>query len=748
VGTTSAAQTLAIKNTGSAPLTISSIALSGTNAAAFLRSGTCTSVAVNATCTLSLTFNPTTAGANSATLTINSNAHQNAEATVALSGTGLSTTLTQFVGTIDGPGFVNGTGTAARFNAPSGIAIDAFGSLYVTDTNSHLVRKITSAGVVTTLAGKTLIPGTANGTGTVAQFNKPTGIAINGTTLYVADTDNQLIRKLTTAGAASAFVGSAGTSGSTNGTGTAARFNRPQGLVTDSGGNVFVADTDNAIIRRATAAGVVTTFAGTAGSAGGTNGTGAAARFSKPTGIGRDASNNLFVADVAGQTIRRATTGAVVTTFAGTNGTTGSTNSTTGTSARFSSPSGAVVDTSGNVFIADAANGTIRRITTAGAVTTFAGTAGAFGAADGTGAAASFYRPVGIARDASNNLYVADPVAHTIRKITTGGVVSTFAGVSAVVGANDNTGSSATFRGPTNIVADASGNLFIADTGNHMIRRVTPAGVVTTFAGQAQTAGSANGNGTAARFNGPTGLAIDSTGNIFVADTGNSIIRKISPAGVVTTVAGTAGSTGSTNGTGTAARFRLPAALAVTTTGILYVADTGNYTIRRIVLSSGAVTTLAGSAGNIGTTEGAGTAARFGLVYGLGVDSSGSIYAADFTASTIRKITASGVTSTFAGTANSRGTTNATGTAARFSSPYGLAVDGSNNLYVSDYANCIIRKITSGAVVTSSIGTAETCRFTAGNAPAAINMPTGLTKVGTTLYVTVGNGVAKVENIP
>lgn len=178
------------------------------------------------------------------------------------------------------------------------------------------------------------------------------------------------------------------------------------------------------------------------------------------------------------------------------------------------------------------------------------------------------------------------------------------------------------------------------------------------------------------------------------------------------------------------------------------MADTGNYTIRKIVLSSGAVTTLAGSAGSTGTTDGSGKAARFGLIFGLGVDGSGNVYAADFSASTIRRITPTGVTSTFAGTANSRGATNATGTAARFSSPYGLTVDGSDNLFVSDYANCIIRKITSGAVVTTPIGTAGTCKFTAGNAPAAINMPTGLTKSGATLYVTVGNGVAKIANMP
>ena len=746
LNTTSTASVVTLTNTGSANLVVSGVTVSGPDAAAFAPASTCATVAPSATCTISVTFTPTTAGAKTASLSIASNV-TGSPTLVGLSGTVTVTTLSQFVGTIDGPGYADGTGAAARFNAPSGIAVDSSGTLYVTDTQSHLIRKISSGGVVTTLAGQALVPAAINSTGSAARFNKPSGIAIAGTTLYIADTENHLIRKLTTDGVASTLAGAAGSAGSINGTGTAAKFRRPQGVVTDSGGNVFVADTDNAVIRKSTSAGVVTTFAGTAGSTGGTNGTGAAARFSKPTGMGRDASNNLFVTDVVGQTIRKVTSLAAVTTFAGANGTVGSTNAT-GTAARFSAPSSAVVDSSGNIFIADAANSAIRKITAAGAVTTFAGTAGAQGSADATGAAARFYRPVGIARDASNNLYVADSVGQTIRKITTGGVVSTFAGVSAVVGANDNTGSAATFRSPSGVVADGNGNLFIADTGNHTIRKVTPTGVVSTFAGTALSAGSANATGTSARFNAPAGLAIDTAGNIYVADTGNHIIRKITPGGAVTTVAGTAGSSGSIDGTGAAARFKSPAALAVTKTGILYVADAGNYTIRKIVLSSGAVTTLAGTAGSKGTSEGTGTAARFGIVNGLGVDSGGNIYAADFSASTIRRITPTGITSTFAGAANSRGSTNATGTAARFSSPYGIAVDGSNNLYVSDYANCLIRKITSMAIVTTPIGTAGICKFTAGNAPTAINMPSALSKVGTTLYITVGNGVAQVSNVP
>ena len=747
INTTSASQTLTIRNIGSATMTVSSIVLSGTNAAAFRMTGSCGTIPTNATCSQTFTFMPTASGTNTATLTINSNAYQSAATQVALSGKGVGTTISQLAGTSDGPGFVNDTGTAARFNAPTGLAIDASGNVFVADNENHVIRKITSSGAVTTLAGTSLQPGAVNATGATARFNKPFGIAINGTTLTVADTDNHLIRRVTSAGATTTLAGTAGTVGSVNGTGTAARFSSPQGVVIDSAGNAFVADTGNRIVRRITSTGVTTTFAGTAGSAGNTDGTGTAARFQSPVGVARDASNNLYVVDPIGQTIRSITTTGVVTTFAGNAGSAGSTDGS-GIAASFSSPSGAVVDSSGNILIADAANGTVRKITSAGAVTTFAGTAGSQGSVNGTGAAAMFYRPVGIARDASNNLFVADPVAHTIRRITPAGVVTTFAGFPAVVGANDNTGSLASFRNPSGVVSDADGNLYVADSGNHTIRKVTSGGVVTTFAGTAQSSGWADGTGAAARFNGPTGLAIDGAGNIYVADSGNHTIRMITSGGVVTTIAGTAGSAGTADGTGAAARFRSPSALAVTSSGLLYVADTANFTVRRITLSTMQVATLAGSAGLSGTTNGTGTAARFGLVYGLGVDGAGNIFAADFSGSMIRRITPAGAVTTFAGTANARGTTNGTGTAARFSSPYGLTVDAGNNIYVADYGNCMLRKITSAAAVTTPIGTAGTCRFSAGNAPGTINMPMGIIKQGNTIHFTAGNGVGRVVNIP
>ncbi|HUR41397.1 MAG TPA: NHL repeat-containing protein [Verrucomicrobiae bacterium] len=331
------------------------------------------------------------------------------------------------------------------------------------------------------------------------------------------------------------------------GTTATARFNNPHALVVDSAGNIFVADSSNHTIRKITPTNGVTTFAGLAGSSGAANGTGVIARFNAPHGIAINAADTLFLADSLNHTLRAVTPAAAVTTLAGVAGSIGSGNGT-GTAARFTFPFGVVTDSAGNLFVVDHDNNTIRRVTPGGDVTTLAGIAGVTGSADGTGAAASFNGPRGIAIDASDNLYVADFGNYTLRMITSGGVVTTLAGTAGApitFGNGDGTGAAARFSGPSGVATDSLGNIFVTDINGHTIRKVTPAGVVTTFAGSSP--GSANGNGTSAQFRIPDGIAIDASDNLYIADTFNCTIRKITPAADVTTVAGQALSCGSTN---------------------------------------------------------------------------------------------------------------------------------------------------------------------------------------------------------
>ncbi|MHB8522168.1 MAG: InlB B-repeat-containing protein, partial [Limisphaerales bacterium] len=308
----------------------------------------------------------------------------------------------------------------------------------------------------------------------------------------------------------------------------------------------------------------------------------------------------------------------------------------TGSVARFSFPSGVAVDSTGNVYVADSRNDTIRQVTPGGVVTTLAGWAGTGGSADGTGSAAGFALPSGVAVDSAGNLYVADEWNHTIRKVTPAGVVTTIAGLAGISGSVDGTQTGARFDHPSGVAVDSAGNLYVADAANATIRKVTPAGAVTTLAGLAGSSGSVDGVASAARFGDPSGVAVDGAGNVYVADTGNDTIRKVTPAGVVTTLAGLAHSPGSTDGIGSAARFDSPFGVALDTAGNVYVTDSANDTIRKVT-PAGAVTTLAGLAGSSGSTDGTGSAARFYGPHGVAVDSAGNVYVAETANNTIRK---------------------------------------------------------------------------------------------------------------
>ena len=331
----------------------------------------------------------------------------------------------------------------------------------------------------------------------------------------------------------------------------------------------------------------------------------------------------------------------LVTTLAG-SGYAGSSDGT-GTGATFNSPFSAAVDASGNIYVADTQNDTIRKVTPAGVVTTLAGSAGVFGSSDGTGSSANFGRPQGVCVDSAGNVYVADTYNQTIRKITPAGAVTTLAGTAGASGSADGTGSSARFNMPCGIAVDGSGNLYVSDLNNNTIRKITPAGVVTTLAGSGAY-GSSDGSGSSASFERPQGAAVDTAGNVYVADTVNFTIRKITPAGVVTTLAGTAGLSGSIDGTGTSARFNNPGGVAVDKAGNVYVADSANDTIRQIT-PNGAVTTLAGSAGYYGSSDGTGSSARFAYPQCVAVDSAGNVYVADTNNDKIRKGVASGAPS-------------------------------------------------------------------------------------------------------
>jgi outer membrane protein assembly factor BamB len=318
-------------------------------------------------------------------------------------------------------------------------------------------------------------------------------------------------------------------------------------------------------------------------------------------------------------------------------------------------------------------------------ISTLAGLAGHSGTNDGLGSAARFAAPTGVAMDAQGNIYVADHDSHTIRKIDPAGAVTTLAGAPRTPGSDNGPRNVARFAYPSGVAVDSAGMVYVTDTGNHTIRKVTPAGDVTTLAGTAGADGSSDGTQGDASFRSPTGICIDGAGYLYVSDTDNSTIRKISPSGVVTTLAGWAQNPGDTDALGTSAQFNAPNGIAVDTAGTVYVADTANGKVRKV-----------GPAKLVSTltvlVDGNRVNASFRNAWGVAVDAAGTVYVSDSLDHTIQTVTAAGIWSTAAGIEGKPGSSDGTANTALFSSPRGMTVGTDGTLVVASTGNRTVRK--------------------------------------------------------
>jgi sugar lactone lactonase YvrE len=615
-------------------------------------------------------------------------------------------------------GFANGVGASTEFAVPVGVAIDAQGVVFVADRDNNRIRKLTfnaeGVATVTTVAGNSNA-GFVDGVGGAAQFDAPVALAFDGDGyLWVAERDNNAIRKLTFDGAGVATVSTiAGTGafGFAVGTASDAQFRNPGGIVYDPvHDHIIIADTGNNRIRvlhQHNPVPEIETIAGLDVS-GFADGDLSTAKFSGPTGLAWGPDDCLYVADKDNRRIRRLTFASdvdvTVDTVAGT-GASGSTNGA-GATATFQQPVNLTFNPAGELFVSDGSSDLVHKLVFGGAGATVSTAAGSrTGSADGP-LASVLGNLQDLAVEGTDTLYVAEGGAHRIGRVTvdaSGQETYTVIAGSTSSGFANGDGATARFSTPSAIVTGAPGELFIADTGNNRIRKLTidSLGVVnvTTIAGSG-AATFADGDATTARFKAPQGLCRAADGTLFVADSTNNRIRKVVIDGsggvTVTTVAGT-GAPGGADGPGASATFSAPEAIAVAADGTLYVADTANHKIRRITfdaLGAATVDTIAGT-GSSGSTEGLGSVARFAAPSGIEVESSGSVLVGDEDNNKIRRITftdAGAVVTTVAGT-GTIGFSDGPGTMAQFSSPEGVAVGPDGRIYVADKGRGLIRVV-------------------------------------------------------
>lgn len=629
-------------------------------------------------------------------------------------------------GNTGGSGYADGKGNLARFNWAGGISADPSGNVYVIDNNNSVIRRVSPDGTVKLFGGQAKNPSRVDGPLVDARFYYPQQIAVDRAgTVYVAEYCN--IRRIA-AGVVSGFLGTDGCN-TRDGALSQASVSGVMGMAVDADGTLYFSERNNSngqLVRKITSAGVVSTLAGSPTESGKTDGTGSAARFSNIGKLAVDANKNVFVAD--GTAIRQISPSGEVSYYAGAPDSYGQTEGYR-TSARLGYITGLAFDGRGNLFVAD--NQRIARISTIGNVVTAVGSGnsndGYPTSVDGPGATASAGNPTVLASLPNGGLAFFDNSAYAVRTLTVDATVTTLAGGGRSGGFADGVGTAARFASyaghPSALILAPNGTLTLADTTNRRIRRFSlDSRLLDTLAGTSNYGGD-DGPASLATFAHPIGLAYDAAGNLYVSDGGQ--IRRISASGTVTTIAGRTWDWGCVDGVGAAARFSAPAGMVVDSKGNLIVAEQGYYVLRRVT-PDGTVTTIAGKSGESGYVNGVGSDARLGAVRYLAIDKADNVYFTDGYQS-IRKLAPNGEVSTAAGAPYSSALIDDIGAFARFNNPSGLAFDARGNLYVADTGNNAIRRITPSGQVSTVIASNSLVSVLQPGPGGNINQPTAIT---------------------
>ena len=610
-----------------------------------------------------------------------------------------------------------GQATATQLYFPYGVAVDGSGNIYIASVGNNCIRKVDTAGIITTVAGNGEQGYSGDGgLATAAKLFFPYGVTVDGSgNLYIVDTGNNRIRKVTastgiiTTVAGSGARGFGGDGGSA--TATAAKLNWPRGVAVDGSGNIYIADAGNHRVRKVDATTRnISTVAGDGTSGFGGDGgpaTDAAVKLNNPWDVALDGDGNLYIADAGNYRIRQVDADGNIATFAGNGSASCCNDGSPATMAGLGRPLHLALDGSNNLYIVSHISHQILKVTAStGIITTIAGrTNRGFNGDGGLATATLFYNIQGVAVDGSGNLYIVDFNNQRIRRVdAVTKIVSTVAG-----GATGDGGpaTAAHLNSPRGVEADGAGNFYIGDVFNYRIRKIDAAGNISTVAGNGTDGFSGDGDlATAATLRHPENTALDGDGNLYIADAFNNRIRKVDADGNISTIAGIGrNGFGGDGGLATAATLHYPWDVALDGSDNLYIADRDNRRIRKIDADSKIISTVAGDGTRgDGGDGGQATAAQLNLPHGVAVDGDGNLYIADSGSHRVRKVDADGDISTVAGD-GTRGFSGDGGqaTAAQLNYPYSLALDGSGNLYIADRNNNRIRWVNAATGIIATV---------------------------------------------
>jgi sugar lactone lactonase YvrE len=602
--------------------------------------------------------------------------------------------------------------TQASIGAANGCAIDSAGNVYFSSASEGTVFRIDTSGVLTRVAsaaptGLRLPPGVTPA-GPPLKLNSPQGLVFDKTgDLYIAESGANQVVKLSADGKLTIIAGN-GTAGyaGDGGLATNAQLNHPIGLAMDSAGNLYIADRGNYRIRMVSAGGMITTFAGdgqTGPNYGGLGDGGQAinAEISFAESVAVDSHGNVYIADRMNSRVRMVGTNGVITTVAG-NGSFGFSGDT---ASELNQPSAVAVDSSGNLYIADSGNNRIRMVAPGGTISTVAGTGTQGYSGDGGEATSAQIAVWGLTADLTGNLYLYGGDSH-IRKISSG-TINTIEG--GVAPAGSVAASSTQLLYPEGLATDANGNVYFAEAGNHVVRKLGTDGTLTVVAGNGMPGYSGDGgSATGAQLNSPAGVAIDSKGNLYISDSGNNVIRKVTPDQNIGTFVGGGGSVCPDSGAATDAQLLNPAGLAVDSQGDLFITDSGHGCVLETTTAA-QVSTIAGADAPVSdvflSDQSTANATTLYFPQGVAVDSSGNVYIADTGNACIREVKPDGTIAVVAG----NGVFGYSGdggaaTTAQLSAAWSVAVDASDNLYITDTVNERVRRVAADGTITTLAG--------------------------------------------